>query len=93
MLAAKHWLLWCVTVLKECGIVNANVGMLGEFSESERGVQVKLPTLFLSTTAKILLEKVQIKRCSLNIHLTKKLNKKDERHNLCRVSYTFPYLW
>lgn len=55
VLAAECWLLRCVCVLQECGVVDADVGMLGELPESDRGVQVQLPTLLLSTATKILL--------------------------------------
>lgn len=35
VLAAERWLLWCVCVLQECGVVDADVGILGELLESE----------------------------------------------------------
>lgn len=62
VLAAESWLLRCVCVLQECGVVDADVGMLGELPESERGVQVQLPTFLLSTTSKILLIHIQTKK-------------------------------
>lgn len=69
VLVAERWLLRCVRVLKERGIVDADVGMLGELPESERCVQVQLPALLLSTTTKVLLTHVQTNRCIINIIL------------------------
>lgn len=59
VLAAEHRLMWYVRVLEECGVVNPNAGILGEFPESEGGVQIQLPTLLLLAPPKILLKHKQ----------------------------------
>lgn len=58
VLAAERRLRGCVRVLQECGVVDADVGILGELLESERGVQVHLPPLFLSAASEVLLTHV-----------------------------------
>lgn len=63
VLAAESRLLRCVRVFQECGVVDADVGMLGELPESERGVQVQLPTLLLSAATEILLTHIRTHKC------------------------------
>lgn len=46
-----------VRVLQECGVVDADLRMLGELPESERGVEVQLPALLLSAPTQVLLRK------------------------------------
>lgn len=56
VLAAERQLLRCVRVLEECGVVDPDAGILGEFPEPEGGVQIQLPTLLLLASPKILLK-------------------------------------